>query len=59
MARSGAVRRGGAWRPGPARSGGPGAVWRGEVGDFAQSKIDITVDELKGERDAVKGLGLI
>jgi malate dehydrogenase len=30
-----------------------------EVGDFAQSKIDITVDELKGERDAVKGLGLI
>lgn len=30
-----------------------------EVGEFAQSKIDITVDELKGERDAVKGLGLI
>jgi malate dehydrogenase len=30
-----------------------------EVGDFAQSKIDITVDELKGERDAVKDLGLI
>jgi malate dehydrogenase len=30
-----------------------------EVGDFAQSKIDITVDELKGERDAVKELGLI
>jgi malate dehydrogenase len=30
-----------------------------DVGDFAQSKIDITVDELKGERDAVKGLGLI
>jgi malate dehydrogenase len=30
-----------------------------EVGEFAQSKIDITVDELKGERDAVKDLGLI
>ena len=30
-----------------------------EVGEFAQSKIDITVDELEGERDAVKGLGLI
>ncbi|MBA2347421.1 MAG: malate dehydrogenase [Solirubrobacterales bacterium] len=30
-----------------------------EVGEFAQSKIDITVAELEGERDAVKGLGLI
>jgi malate dehydrogenase len=30
-----------------------------EVGDFAQSKIDITVNELKGERDAVKSLGLV
>jgi malate dehydrogenase len=30
-----------------------------EVGDFAQSKIDITVDELKGERDAVTELGLV
>src|SRR3954469_4174357 len=30
-----------------------------EVGDFAQAKIDITVDELKGERDAVKELGLV
>jgi malate dehydrogenase len=30
-----------------------------EVGDFARSKIDITVNELKEERDAVKGLGLI
>ena len=30
-----------------------------EVGDFSQAKIDITVDELKGERDAVKQLGLI
>jgi malate dehydrogenase len=30
-----------------------------EVGEFAQSKIDITVGELKGERDAVRELGLI
>jgi malate dehydrogenase len=30
-----------------------------ELGEFAQSKLDITVDELKGERDAVKQLGLI
>src|ERR1700742_218661 len=30
-----------------------------EVGEFAQSKIDITVNELKGERDAVRELGLI
>jgi malate dehydrogenase len=30
-----------------------------EISEFAQSKIDITVDELKGERDAVKELGLI
>jgi malate dehydrogenase len=30
-----------------------------EVGEFAQAKIDITVNELKGERDAVKELGLI
>ena len=30
-----------------------------EVGEFAQSKIDITVNELKEERDAVKDLGLI
>jgi malate dehydrogenase len=30
-----------------------------EVGEFSQAKIDITVDELKGERDAVKELGLI
>jgi len=30
-----------------------------EVGEFAQGKIDITVDELKEERDAVKGLGLV
>jgi malate dehydrogenase len=30
-----------------------------EVGEFAQSKIDITVAELVGERDAVKDLDLI
>ncbi|MFL5894035.1 MAG: malate dehydrogenase [Thermoleophilaceae bacterium] len=30
-----------------------------EVGDFAQSKLDITVNELKDERDAVRNLGLI
>ena len=41
-------------------SGGNYEIIEGlEVGDFAQSKIDITVNELKEERDAVKGLGLI
>ncbi len=30
-----------------------------EVGDFAQSKIDATVNELTEEREAVKGLGLV
>jgi malate dehydrogenase len=30
-----------------------------EIGEFAQSKIDITINELKEERDAVKELGLI
>jgi malate dehydrogenase len=41
-------------------SGGSYEIVEGlEVGEFAQSKIDITVGELKGERDAVKGLGLI
>jgi malate dehydrogenase len=30
-----------------------------EVGDFARSKIDATVAELKEERDAVRSLGLI
>jgi malate dehydrogenase len=41
-------------------SGGDYAIEQGlEIGEFAQSKIDITVDELKEERDAVKGLGLI
>ena len=41
-------------------SGGSYEIVEGlEVGDFAQSKLDITVNELKEERDAVKGLGLI
>ncbi|HEU4976580.1 MAG TPA: malate dehydrogenase [Baekduia sp.] len=41
-------------------SGGDYEIVEGlEVGDFAQSKIDITVNELKGERDGVKSLGLI
>ncbi|HEV7754175.1 MAG TPA: malate dehydrogenase [Baekduia sp.] len=41
-------------------SGGSYEIVEGlDVGDFAQSKIDITVDELKGERDAVKSLGLV
>jgi malate dehydrogenase len=41
-------------------SGGDYTIEEGlEVGDFAQSKIDITVDELKGERDAVQQLGLV
>ena len=41
-------------------SGGDYAIEQGlEVGDFAQSKIDITVGELKEERDAVRGLGLV
>ncbi len=46
----------------PVRVTGDGsyAIEQGlEVGEFAQSKIDITVNELKEERDAVKGLGLI
>jgi malate dehydrogenase len=30
-----------------------------EINDFSQEKIDATVDELKGERDTVKDLGLI
>ena len=46
----------------PVRVAGDGsyAIEQGlEVGEFAQGKIDITVNELKEERDAVKGLGLI
>ncbi len=30
-----------------------------DVGDFARARIDTTVNELKEERDAVRGLGLI
>jgi len=41
-------------------SGGDYEIVEGlEVGDFARSKLDVTVSELKEERDAVKKLGLI
>ena len=41
-------------------SGGDYTVEEGlEIDEFAQSKIDITVNELKEEREAVKQLGLI
>ena len=41
-------------------SGGSYEIVQGlEVGDFAQSKIDITVGELREERDAVSELGLV
>jgi malate dehydrogenase len=41
-------------------SGGSFEIVEGqEVGDFAQAKIDATVNELKEERDAVKALGLV
>lgn len=41
-------------------SGGDYEIAEGlEITEFAQSKIDITVNELKEERDAVKQLGLI
>jgi malate dehydrogenase len=41
-------------------SGGSYQIEQGlEVEDFARSKIDATVAELKEERDAVKGLGLV
>jgi malate dehydrogenase len=30
-----------------------------EVGDFAQSKLDITIGELREERDAVQNLELV
>ncbi|HEX8207607.1 MAG TPA: malate dehydrogenase [Solirubrobacteraceae bacterium] len=40
--------------------GGDYSVEEGlEVGDFARSKIDITVNELKEEREAVRKLGLV
>jgi malate dehydrogenase len=41
-------------------SGGDYSVEDGlDVGEFAQAKIDITVDELKEEREAVRKLGLV
>jgi malate dehydrogenase len=41
-------------------SGGDFEVVEGlEVGDFAQSKLDITVGELRDEREAVQKLGLV
>ena len=41
-------------------SGGDYEIVEGlEISEFAQSKIDITVNELKEERNAVKGSGLI
>jgi len=41
-------------------SGGEYEIVEGlEIGEFAQSKIDLTVNELKEERDAVKKLDLI
>jgi malate dehydrogenase len=41
-------------------SGGGYEIVEGlEVGDFAQGRIDRTVGELREERDAVKGLGLV
>jgi malate dehydrogenase len=54
-------RRGGASsRPSRALLEGEYKIEQGlEVGDFAQAKIDITVDELVGERDAVQELGLL
>ena len=41
-------------------SGGTYEIVQGlQVGDFARERIDATVDELKQERDAVAGLGLV
>jgi malate dehydrogenase len=41
-------------------SGGSYEIVEGlEVNDFAQSKIDATVNELKEERDAVRQLSLV
>ncbi len=41
-------------------SGGGYEIVEGqEVGDFSQAKIDVTVNELSEERDAVRALGLI
>jgi malate dehydrogenase len=41
-------------------SGGSYEIVEGlEIDDFAQGKIDATVDELKSERDGVRELGLV
>jgi malate dehydrogenase len=41
-------------------SGGSYKIAEGlEVDDFARSKIDATVNELKEERDSVRELGLV
>jgi malate dehydrogenase len=41
-------------------SGGTYEIVEGlEIGDFARERIDRTVDELREERDAVQGLGLL
>jgi malate dehydrogenase len=41
-------------------SGGSYEIVQGlDINDFSQSRIDITVQELKDERDAVRQLGLI
>ena len=41
-------------------SGGSYEIVQGlDIDDFSRSKIDATVDELRGERDAVQGLGLV
>jgi malate dehydrogenase len=41
-------------------SGGEWSIVEGlEINDFAREKIDATVNELREERDAVRGLGLI
>jgi malate dehydrogenase len=41
-------------------SGGDYEIVEGlEITDFAQSKIDATVDELRGEKEAVSELGLV
>jgi malate dehydrogenase len=41
-------------------SGGSYEIVEGlDLGDFAQSKLDITVKELTDEREAVRGLGLV
>jgi malate dehydrogenase len=41
-------------------TGGEYSIEQGlELADFAQGKLDVTVNELKDERNAVKELGLI